>query len=1327
MAVQLVHRPARSTVPARLAEPVHVEPPPDLVMGGGAGNFMALLPLLGAGASMTAMMLVRRSPLAAIGALMMLVTLLATAALYVSQSGKAARQRSQMRDVYLDYLDGRRTELRAEEGELQRLARQCNPSPAALHSLIRDPHRLWERRRHHEDFLQVRIGQGNLPARQVVAAVQRAANTRPDPFMEREMLALKRRFDVVIDMPVTVDLDSRGNVSVIGDEAFCRQVARALVVQATSLHSPEDLQLAVVCPAAQRDRWRWADPLPHLLDQADPRAWGPTRRVAEDMDQMSAQLGPELRRRVVAGAAQQRQARATNLARLLVVNGSHGQPAVDLRVQDQASTAAGLGVSVVHLLADRRHEPDQVEVRITQTRDGFVVDDYRHDPLRPETTTGRLDEVDESLALGLSRTLSPLRLSPDSLEHANDASVEAFTQMIGLQDYDQAELARLWQPRSPADFLRVVVGTDDAGQPVRLDLKEAAQLGMGPHGLCVGATGSGKSEFLRALVVSLLASHSPEVLNMVLVDFKGGATFAPFDGIPHISGIITNLADDVSLVDRVHASLAGEVQRRQQVLKDAGNISNITDYQLHRAERASRGEHLEPLPHLFVVIDEFGELLTARPDFIELFLSIGRIGRSVGVHLLLSSQRIESGKLRGLETYLSYRIGLRTLSDAESRTVLDTPDAFHLPALPGWGYLKVDTTVYTRFRSGYVSGPLPQAEVARQQADQAPQIVVLPDYPGIEADEAPQDEGVHDPLAGRTTGATVLSSVVDLLRTRPRATEPIWLPPLPDVTTLDLVAGPVTRTTAGPVLSEGGGMVVPIGTLDDPAKQWQGQWFLDLNRAGGNAVISGGPATGKSTALRTIALSLAMTHSPSEVALYGIDLRGSALMALRDLPHAGGMAMRTSREQVRRTVEEVSDILHEREQLFEARGIDSLTTMRRMHADGELPEVAAADVVLFIDGYGALFDEFEEIEHQVHSLLARGGGYGIHVIATATRWNEVRIAQQSAFGNRIELRLAEPGESSFGRKLAESLPLERPGRGLDSSKLIGQLALPRVDGVAEADSLAEGLAAATLELATSVPAHQVRRVRVLPAVLRPDEVQPAPRPGRIALGLRERDLSTRTLDLVGRERHLVVMGDDACGKSNVLRVVAHQLMEQFTSDELVFAVVDPRRGLADLVPDEYLGGYAPNATLAERLTASVAKELAARIPEDGALGAGPKQVPLPRIVLLVDDYDVLTAGRMSPLTDFVPYLPMGGEIGFHVVMARKVQGASRGIYESFNAAVREGGAATFIMDGDRSEGTLVNGVRAQHQPPGRGLFLSGGRPPETIQTVLDPTTDTEEH
>ncbi|MFD7418404.1 FtsK/SpoIIIE domain-containing protein, partial [Kitasatospora purpeofusca] len=429
------------------------------------------------------------------------------------------------------------------------------------------------------------------------------------------------------------------------------------------------------------------------------------------------------------------------------------------------------------------------------------------------------------------------------------------------------DLERLWAPRGERAFLRVPIGISDSHEPVLLDLKESSELGMGPHGLCVGATGSGKSELLRTLVLALVATHPPEDLALVLVDYKGGATFAPFAGLPHVAGVITNLENQAGLVERVHSSLAGEVKRRQQALKDAGNVADIGDYAALRAEKRP---DLDPLPHLFVVIDEFGELLTAKPDFIDLFLSIGRIGRSIGVHLLLSSQRIEGGKLKGLDTYLSYRLGLRTFSADESRTVLDTTDAFHLPPLPGFGYLKVDTSHYARFKAGYVSGGY-RGPVRSTDAEETGPLA-LP-YEAFNTLAGPDEarRPAEPASRRRETGPTELGVMVDQLTDAAPPVRSIWLPPLPTATALDTVAGPLDigprgmRLTGAVAEGRRRPLRIPVGLLDDPAKQWQGQWFLDLTTAGGHAAVIGGPQSGKTTLLRTLVLSLALTHTPREV------------------------------------------------------------------------------------------------------------------------------------------------------------------------------------------------------------------------------------------------------------------------------------------------------------------------------------------------------------------------------------------------------------------------------------------------------------------------------
>ncbi|MFF7927011.1 type VII secretion protein EccCa [Streptomyces mirabilis] len=1325
MTQHLVHRPARSTRPLPLAQPRTIEPPPNLPEGKIGNAATALLPMAGVISSVVMMTVIRNSQFAALGAIVLVFALLGAVALFLSQRGKAQRTRRTQRERYLEYLEELRDELGTGERERRRQSQLLNPPPEALYDLVRDPARLWERRRQDTDFLRVRVGTGDVPVQELVVGQNSAGGvmTPPDPFMLNEARALQNRFSTATDFPLTVPLDRAGNVSIVGDREGVLRVARALLIQTAVTHAPDDVAVALGIPGDRLTAWEWAKWLPHVLDPGEHDGPVAARRIAPSLAQLAVLCRDDLRQRasyaaeVRRGLSDRDALRMTG--RLLVVSDEYGETAVELPRPDTAVDLPDMGVTVLHLLEQQVHEPDQVTVRITVEGDRITVEDLR------ETSTvaqGSSDAVSVAGAEGLARMLAPLRLSAEPAGEGTPVSGPVdFPGLLGIDDPAALDIERLWAPRGERAFLRVPIGLTDRHEPVLLDLKESSELGMGPHGLCVGATGSGKSELLRTLVLALTATHSPEDLALVLVDYKGGATFAPFTDLPHVAGVITNLENQAGLVERVHSSLAGEVKRRQQVLKDAGNIADIGHY---AALRATQRPDLEPLPHLFVVIDEFGELLTAKPDFIDLFLSIGRIGRSIGVHLLLSSQRIEGGKLKGLDTYLSYRLGLRTFSADESRTVLDTTDAFHLPPLPGFGYLKVDTSTYERFKAGYVSGAYRGPALHDKQNDEP----LAAPYPTYNTLGAPHEDAAEEYAATkRETGPTVMSVMVGQLATAAPPVRRIWLPPLPDAVTLDTAAGPLEADTEGLRLAQrDGAMRVPLGILDDPAKQWQQAWLLDLTVAGGHTAVIGGPQSGKTTLLRTLALSLALTHTPYDVAVYGLDLVGGGLSALAGLPHVGGIAGRADHERAARTVAEIRTMLGQREELFSAYGIDSIDQLRHLRAQGKLPQLGSTDIVLLVDGFGALRDEFAELDDAVADLLKRGGGYGIHLVAGMLRWNDVRIATQSMFGTRVELRLNDPADSSIDRKLSETLSPDTPGRALTHGKLFAQIALPRIDNRPGTGDLASVLERSARTIRAGWHGDVAAPVRVLPTRL-PAAKLPSPtaEPRTIPIGVDQDALAPALLDLFGSDQHLLILGDNECGKTNLLKLIARQLVDRYGDEELVFGVFDPRRGLRGAVPEPYRGGYAHNAKLAAALATGIATELEKRLPETAdpdAVGAEPSFTG-PRIVILVDDYDILTTAGQQPLAPFLPYISSAQDIGLHFVIARRTAGSSRALYEPLLTTLRETGTAALLMTGDRTEGQLFPGLYASAQPPGRGTLIRRGRHHQLIQTALTDETD----
>ena len=378
-------------------------------------------------------------------------------------------------------------------------------------------------------------------------------------------------------------------------------------------------------------------------------------------------------------------------------------------------------------------------------------------------------------------TLTPLRLSLSRQDEVESAQSIGITELLGIPDVTRVSPELAWVPRSPRDFLRVPIGLDDFGVPVLLDLKESAQLGMGPHGICIGATGSGKSEMLRTLITALALSHPPEDLSMVLVDYKGGAAFAPFQGLPHVAGIIDNLADDPQLTERARASINGEVVRRQELLRDADSSPSISHYrELRERRRAEGGPELPPLPHLFVVIDEFGELITAEPEFVDLLIS-DRPDRPVDRRPPAAVQPADrvreatrSRHLPVLPDRAAHLLGVgelggaghpgRVSSAGHPGLRLSQGRHLDLPAVP----------LRLRLRSGRRGRRRRRPRTGAGR----PQPLLLPTYNGLQPDGAGEDaeEELRRPDGRPPAGRRVRRPAAARAT---REVTPVWLPPLP--------------------------------------------------------------------------------------------------------------------------------------------------------------------------------------------------------------------------------------------------------------------------------------------------------------------------------------------------------------------------------------------------------------------------------------------------------------------------------------------------------------------------------------------------------------------
>ncbi|MER7501174.1 type VII secretion protein EccCa [Nonomuraea pusilla] len=1329
MSIVVVRRPERRPSPKPPRGEILLESPPEIpeVQSQGMMAVLTYLPMVAGAAAMGLMFTAggaNTSPLMYVASGLFAFSMVG---MTIGQMGRQAGERRHRlngaRRDYFRYLAQIRKRVRRAAVQQREALEWSGPPPETLWWTAMGP-RLWERRPRDEDFSTVRLGTGV----QKLAVQLIPPDSKPVEDLDALTAGALRRFirthSTVSRLPVAVALHSFARIKVSGDPALARAMVRAMLAQIAVFHSPDDMRIMVCAGREWMSHWEWVKWLPHALHPEETDGAGQVRLMAENLSELDRLVGGELKERARFKPGASADAMPYHV---LILDGGH------VPQESQLGHDAIQGVTVIDLSDSAGAVEERSTLRLRVDHRGFHMVKLDHAGKETVNRLGDPDALDYLRAEGLARQLAPLRASTAKGGESQDvlSMNTTLTELLGVGDPMRLDPAQVWRPRAGRNRLRVPIGLGADGRLVELDIKESAQGGMGPHGLVIGATGSGKSELLRTLVLGLAITHSSEILNFVLVDFKGGATFLGLDGLSHVSAVITNLEDELPLVDRMHDALHGEMVRRQELLRAAGNYASLRDYERAREQ----GANLRPLPTLFVVLDEFSELLTAKPEFIDLFVMIGRLGRSLGVHLLLASQRLEEGRLRGLDTHLSYRIGLRTFSAMESRVVLGVADAYELPSAPGNGYLKYETTGMTRFKAAYVSGPY-QADprhvaapdgsiVVREVVEYGTDFVPVPIL-----EEPPEQEEAEEESPSQQS---LLDIVVTRLAGQGPAAHPIWLPPLAEPPTLAHLLPPLSVTPELGLSTPGwpgrGRLQAVAGIIDRPFEQRRDPYWLDLSGAAGHVGVAGGPQSGKSTILRTLITSMALTHTPREVQFYCLDFGGGALASLDGLPHVGGVASRLDGERVRRTVAEIATVLQQREREFAENGVDSVATYRRRLADGSLRGDGWGDIFLVVDGWLTVRQDFEALEPVITDLAARGLGYGIHVVAATNKWSEFRPGIRDLFGTRIELKLGDAYESEVNRKKSLAVPEGVPGRGLTKDGLHFLGALPRIDGVQDSEDLATGVQGLVHAVRDAWQGPAAKPVRLLPSVLPAASLPTAEETGRsrVALGVDEAALAPVLIDFEA-DPHFIVVGDTESGKSNLLKVIAENIVTRYEPREAMMIVIDYRRSLLDTAVSEHRIGYAASGPAALELVADARNALLKRLPPADLT---PEQLRArdwwkgSDLYIVVDDYDLVATGN-NPLLPLVELLPQARDIGLHLVMSRAMGGLGRAMFDPVIQRLKDMASPAVILSGSKDEGFLFGNVRAQPLPPGRGFIVDRRFGARMAQTALWPAPERDE-
>jgi len=1148
----------------------------------------------------------------------------------------------------------------AEQGR----RRSTTPDAAELIAAATAPtRRLWERRSTDPDHLLVRVGTADLASRVQIEDLSQLEHRRKSTGINH-------------NVPVTLSVAAAGVIGVAGPVQRVRDIGSWFIGQLAVTQSPRDLQVYILGAADAASHWQWTRWLPHLRPALGQDALTLTGFDTDAVGRRVSELGQLVTERLASASTVGSRTTVFTPDVLVVLDGARrlrALPGIVSLLRDGPT----VGVHVLCLDVEERQLPEECTAVIALRTPG-TVDVTEHNA---EAVRGvRTDTIAPEWFAEVARSLAPLRdVSPSDSDSLLPLSATLLG-VLGMPKPTADGIASRWATLGRST--EAVIGISLDG-PFAIDLVRD-----GPHGLVAGTTGSGKSEFLQTLVAALAVANRPDAMTFVLIDYKGGAAFSECAVLPHTVGMVTDL--DTHLVVRALNSLRAELIRREELLGAVG-AKDLDAYYAHLATFGGEG-----LPRLTIVIDEFAAMAKELPDFVAGLIGIAQRGRSLGVHLVMATQRPSGVISPEIRANTNLRVALRMTDAGESSDVIDVPDAARIAqATPGRAYARLGHASIIPFQTARIGGTVKSQGISRR----APFVARL--------SGAQFSQPVPRPpaVASASSAVTELSVLVAAIR---EASEGLaippqhspWLPALPDTVRLDdLAASDPDR--------------IPWAREDLPARQRQQEAVIDLDRFG-HLYIVGAPGSGRSQALRTIAASAASGASTADLHLYGIDCGNGALASLAALPHCGAIAQRNQTERATRLVTRLQAEVLRRHDLLGAGNFANISEQRASTEGTErLPQV-----LVFIDRWENFLTTLGEVDSGalldvVYSLLRDGASAGIHLVVAGDR--SLLTSRMSALtDDKVILRLTDRMDYSLADLNHKTIPAELPpGRGFRAGSAVElQIAMLGDDpsGQAQAGEVRD-LGRRLVKRDVAVPtASRPFRVDDLPAALGIEEALELAQtestgPMWALLGVGGDQLVAHGMDLEKDAPTFVVAGPARSGRSTMLAVMADSLLRSGT--QLVLAC--PRSSpLRDFVGLPGVRAVFTHADLTE-------EDLAPHLEPDGT-----------PVVLIVDDGEMLMDAPAR--TWLRGYLRSAGENRRGLILGGNSAEICAG-FSGWQVDVKKNRRGALLspqntIDGDLLGARIARSMVSPKVVPGRALVHFGTGDFVTLQVPTRETSPT---
>ena len=941
---------------------------------------------------------------------------------FIKNRKKYKADKKERIDLYRLYLKDKVKELTRLEREQKEGMHYHFPTILELTDLVESyNHRIYEKTPLHFDFLYYRLGLGKIPTSYDLKYGQQERSGKKDA-LEEEGYALYSRHKKIPDMPIPANL-SHGPVGYIGPRNLVLEQLQLLVMQLATFHSYHDVQFITILPEEEKEQWSWMRWLPHAkLQELNVRGFVYNQRTRDQVLNSLNQI-LKLRRSQKEEASHKESTLFHPHYVVLVTDEKLILDHIIMEFFTEDPTELGCSLIFVEDVMSSLSENIQTVINIKDRNTGQLV---MEEGVLKETDF-RLDHFPTDYDKErIARTLAPLN-HLQNLKSSIPDSV-TFMEMYGAETFEDLQVSSRWKKNAPYKSLAVPIGLRGQDDLVQLNLHEKAH---GPHGLIAGTTGSGKSETIQSYILSLAVNFHPHDVAFLLIDYKGGGMANLFKNLPHLLGTITNLDGAQSM--RALASINAEIHRRERLFGEF-EVNHINQYQ----KKFKNGEATEPLPHLFIISDEFAELKVNQPDFIKKLVSIARVGRSLGVHLILATQKPSGVVDDQIWSNSRFKIALKVADRSDSNEMLHTPDAAEITQT-GRAYLQVgNNEVYELFQSAW-SG----ADYQPEKDDMG-----IEDHTIYLINELGQYEILNEDLSGLEDAdeikevPTELDAIVHNIHLLceeqeiPPVPQP-WLPPLKERIALE----ELEEVQPAIAWAQEKSLSILLGMADIPQAQKQEAVSINLAKDG-HVLLYGSPGTGKTTFLQSAGMDLARKFSPKDLTMYLMDFGTNGLAPLSKLPQVADTMLLDQTEKISKFVRIMEKELNRRKKLLADYGVGTLELYRQASGQEE------PAIVILLDSYEAFKEEAYEAE--LFKLLVRisreGLSIGVHLLVTAGRQTNLRAQLYSNFKHQLSL---PQNEASEVRTIVGSTPLamtmeDIKGRALMKREEVDviQLALP---------------------------------------------------------------------------------------------------------------------------------------------------------------------------------------------------------------------------------------------------------------------------------------------